>query len=164
MRALVLAVALAACGGAGKGPAAHRTYEDDGIRFDYPLDWSVATSEAENAVTVEGPSDGIFVVQRFRGAAKGLEEFSRDFVATELTSAVADTARTSTATSEVAGARREGLRTVFSLGRGISFALEVYRIELPTGAVFLVSQATAEDERLAAKGFEMIRRSLRVDG
>jgi len=162
VRVLLFAAALAACGGAGEEPAAHHTYDEDGIRFDYPPDWSVATSEAEDAVTVEGPRDGIFVVQRFRGAAKGLEEFSRDFLAKELTDAFADAARASAVTSEVAGARREGLRTVFSLGRGLSFALEVYRIEFPAGAVFLVSQSTADDERLNAGAFGMIRRSFRV--
>jgi hypothetical protein len=180
----MVGAALGCAGLGGEPPAdlsARNTYDQHGVRFEYPGNWRLAeevtTGEGVEArlLTIETPGDAVVLIHDIRPpSAMTLAEFSSTYQQgmrdqlqgvtgglLELTDLGSEPLTRSLLGQEVAGVRER--YTIFVLGKSIPHTLDLYPANGGEHTVVVVTQVADEDRRQVELGFDLILDTLAVE-
>lgn len=162
-------LALAACGRAPDLENTH-SYQQHGIRFSYPGNWSVSDDKEEDgtrSIVVEGPSDAMLVLQLFaQDPGLSLEAYARAIslgigenlpVGKPGPSHFQPAARTSFGDRSLDVVQEQA--ELVMLGQRVVFERSYYRLPGEGPVLMMFHQSVAEDHGKVQPGFELILKS-----
>ena len=166
---VIAGLLLVGCGERRAETGSPRTYQHDGIEFEYPGNWKVTEDDREGEVRlllVETPGEAIVVIQITpEDMAAGLREFAETFAR----SAREQTPIGKIGKSSFAAAKNQGEYEVLTerfsislLGEGTPHTRTYHRRNLQGKALTIILQVADEDGSKVVKGAEQIVSSFKL--
>jgi hypothetical protein len=158
-----LVVATLACAGRPdvENPA---TFDQRGVRFDYPGNWALETDET-GTVSVRGARSGLVTVV-FSSTPLTVDGYAASLFGADGIYGSAQDLTLEPITRRVAGAQRDGVHATFSqsvIARQAAFGGELFVAPHGDGVVAVTTLSASEDQIAATLGFDLVLDTLAVE-
>ena len=160
---VVLIAATLACSGRPdvENPA---TFDQRGVRFDYPGNWALETDQA-GIVSVRGARSGLVTVV-FSSTPLTADGYAASLFGSDGIYGSAQDLTLEPIARQVAGAQREGIHATFSqsvIARQAAFGGELFVTPHGDGVVVVTTLSASEDKIAAKLGFDLVLDTLVVE-
>lgn len=136
-----------------------QTYQKDGMKFDYPLNWDVASDEYigdVRSVFIETPGSAIFMVQLYPAKSADPLKVYADYFLKDLNVEKLEHSKRTSKSGYI------GYFTVSFLGVEVPHQIEFYSNKKSDNVSYLIAQVAIEDFSKVEVGFSLIYDSYQI--